>query len=278
LEDSFVSPPVVAAVNSILRSDAFPGLARHGIDEGRFPTARVETEGSIKLNHELSDRNALMLRYAFTNNRQAGNAFNTDGLTDASARGSSFTKDEDFAAALTTIVSPQSVSDLRIQYANRRAVTRTNDDNGPGVEIAGLVDFGRPYGGNGARTEAHDQISWTWSHAASRHLLKAGATFNRVHLDAAIADGFGGLFIFPGLAAFAAGQPAQYRQAFGSIATRFGVANEGGFVQDHWTMTRKLTLDIGARYDFEHLLPVSTKTRTTLVPGLERRIRPIPVR
>ena len=89
------------------------------------------------------------------------------------------------------------------------------------------------------------QVSWTWSHAAGHHLLKAGATFNRVSLNADMADGFGGLFSFPSLAAFAAAHPAEYRQAFGATATAFAV--------DHWTVTGKLALDIGARYDFEHL-------------------------
>jgi len=253
LEDSLISPAVAGTINNILATGAFPRLTTRAIDENRFPAARAETEASVKLDHQLSARNSLMLRYAFTNNREAGDAFNTDGLTDASARGSSFTKDDDVAGALTTIFTPQSVGDLRFQYANRRAVDRTNDALGPGIDIAGIVNFGRPYQGNGTRQEVHDQVAYTFSHAAGRHLIKAGATFNRVLLDAAIADGFGGLFIFPSLADFASGQPDQFRQSFGTVRTNFSVATSGGFLQDHWTLTRKFTIDIGVRYDFERL-------------------------
>ncbi len=197
LEESFINPAVAGTINSILGSGSFPGLKTRLIDEGRFPVARAETEASLKLNHQLSERNSLMLRYAFTDNREAGDAFNTGGLTDPSARGNSFTRDNDVVGALTTILTPQSISDLRIQYADRQAATRTNDSTGPGIDIAGLVTFGRPYEGNGSRTELHNQVSWTWSRATGHHLLKAGVTFNRVHLDAAVADGFGGLYISP---------------------------------------------------------------------------------
>jgi outer membrane receptor protein involved in Fe transport len=253
LEDTFIPDSVAESVNNILRGPMFSGLTTRALNENRFPAARAETEASIKLNHQFSDRNSFMLRYAFTNNREAGDAFNNGGLTDLSARGSSFTKDNDVVGALTTILSPQSISDLRFQYADRRAVTRTNDATGPGIDIAGLVSFGQPYAGNGRRTETHNQVSWTYSHALGNHLVKAGVTVNRVHLDAAVADGFGGLYIFANLADFAAGQPDQFRQAFGLAGTNFSVVNTGGFVQDHWRLTPKLTVDLGVRYDFEHL-------------------------
>jgi hypothetical protein len=33
----------------------------------------------------------------------------------------------------------------------------------------------------------------------------------------------------------------------------FSVTSLGGFVQDHWSLARQLTVDLGVRYDFEHL-------------------------
>ena len=69
---------------------------------------------------------------------------------------------------------------------------RTNDPVGPGIEIAGLLNFGRPYAGNGRRTETHDQVTYTYSHASGpRRLWKVGSTVNRVPLAAPMADGFG---------------------------------------------------------------------------------------
>ena len=268
LEDAFLSPLAVTAINQV------PGAPR--VSDDRFPTARAETEASAKLNHQLTPSNSLMLRYAFTNNREAGDAFHNAGWDDPSARGSSFTQDHDGAASLTSLFTPQTVGDLRFQLAQRRAVVRTNDASGPGVTIAGLVNFGRPYDGNGRRTETHTQGTYTLTYSRGKHLWKAGATVNHVHLDSAMADGFGGTYIYASLADFIARRPDQFRQAFGSPATRYGVASYGAFLQDHWVIAPKLTLDVGLRYDFEHLPSLFAQDTNNVSPraGLAYHIAP----
>ena len=239
LEDSFISQPLAAAVNQIIARGALPRLANWRVTDGFFPVARAETEASAKVNHQFNAMKSLMLRYAFTHNREAGDAFNTSGWTDPSARGSSFIRDQAVVGSLTTIFNPQSFGDLRFQIADRRAVLRTNDAAGPGIEIAGLLNFGRPYDGDGSRIETHDQVTYTYSHlSGGHHLWKAGATVNRVHLDASMADGFGGVYLFANLADFAAGRPDRFRQAFGAIGTVYAVQNYGAFLQDHWSIAR----------------------------------------
>ena len=49
------------------------------------------------------------------------------------------------------------------------------------------------------------------------------------------------------------GQPDQYRQAFGSPNTNFATPKYSGFIQDHWTLAKRFTMDVGVRFDFEHL-------------------------
>jgi len=277
LEDSFISQPLAGAVNQILAGGVFPRIAAFRINDGLFPVSRAETEASVKVNHQLTAANSLMLRYAFTNNREAGDAFNTAGWTDPSGRGSSFIRDQAVVGSLTTIFNPHSVGDFRFQIADRRAVLRTNDTAVSGIGIAGLVNFGRPYDGNGRRTETHEQVTYTYSHAGgSGHLWKAGATINRVNLDAAMADGFGGMYLFADLAHFAAGRPNMFRQTFGAINTAYAVQNFGAFIQDHWSVARGLTLDIGLRYDFEHLPSMLRQDGDNLSPrvGLAYQVAP----
>ncbi len=145
------------------------------------------------------------------------------------------------------------VSDFRFQVATRHAVLRTNEPSGPEIDIAGLLTFGRPYAGNSDRRENHYQADYTYSRTRSKHLWKAGGTVNRVSLRASVPDGFGGVYLFGSLADFLAGSPAQFRQAFGNPNVDFPVTSLGGFVQDHWSLAAKLSLDLGVRYDFEHL-------------------------
>src|ERR1700676_3803996 len=250
---SDIDPTVASTINGFLATGAFPGLATREITTTFSPIARAETEAAGKLDHQLTKNTALMLRYTFTNNKEAGDAFNTNGLIDASARGSSFTGDNALSGSLTTVFGSEAVSDLRFQAATRHAVLRTNEPFGPEIDIAGLVTFGRPYAGNSERRENHYQAGYTYSRTRGKHLWKVGGTVNRVRLRADAPDGFDGVYLFGSLADFLVGNPNQFRQAFGGPNVGFPVTNFGGFVQDHWSLSQQLTFDLGVRYDFERL-------------------------
>jgi len=250
---SDVDPIVASTINSFLATGAFPGFATRRITTAFSPTARAETEAAGKLNHQLTKSTSLMLRYAFTNNKESGDAFNSSGLIDASSRGSSFTSDNALSGSLTTLLGSEAVSDFRFQAATRRAMLRTNQPFGPEIDIAGLVTLGRSYAGNSERRENHYQASYTYTRTRGKHLWKSGGTLNRVRLRAGVPDGFGGLYLFGSLADFLAGNPDQFRQAFGNSNVDFPVTSFGAFVQDHWSAARKFTVDLGVRYDFERL-------------------------
>ncbi len=113
--------------------------------------------------------------------------------------------------------------------------------------------FGRPYAGNSERRENHYQASYTYSRTRGRHLWKVGGTVDRIKLRADVPDGFDGIYLFGSLGDFLAGNPNQFRQAFGNSRVDFPVTSFGGFVQDHWALARQLTVDLGVRYDFECL-------------------------
>jgi hypothetical protein len=122
---SDIDPTVASTINAFLATGAFSGLATRQITTAFSPIARAETEAAGKLDHQLTKKTSLMLRYAFTNNRESGDAFNSGGLMDASVRGSSFTSDNAFSGSLTTVLGSEAVSDLRFQVATRHAVLRT---------------------------------------------------------------------------------------------------------------------------------------------------------
>ncbi len=250
---SDIDPNVASTINSFLATGAFPGLATRQITTGFSPVSRAETEAAVKLDHQLTKNTSLMLRYTFTNNKESGDAFNTSGLIDASARGSTFTSDNALSGSLTTELGSEAVSDLRFQVATRHAVLRTNEPFGPEIDIAGLVTFGRPYAGNSERRENHYQVGYTYTRTRGKHLWKVGGTVNRVRLRADVPDGFDGVYLFGSLEDFLAGNPNQFRQAFGSSNVDFPITSFGGFMQDHWSLARQLTVDLGVRYDFEHL-------------------------
>lgn len=263
---SDIDPAVASEVNSFLATGEFARLSTRKISTNFSPTTRNETEAAGRLDHQLTNNTSLMVRYGFTNNKEAGDAFNTDGLSDASARGSTFLGDNGLSASLTSVLDSNTVSDLRVQLATRHAVLRTNDPVGTEIDIAGVLNFGRPYAGNTERRENHYEADYSLSRTSGKHLWKIGATVNRVRERADVTDGFGGVYLFASPTDFINGNADQYRQAFGNPRVDFPATSYGAFVQDHWTATRQLTVDVGARYDFEHLPAGFNENATNVSP------------
>jgi hypothetical protein len=94
------------------------------------------------------------------------------------------------------------------------------------------------------------------------------ATINRVSERAVAPDGFGGIYLFGSLGDFFAAQPDSFVQNFGNPATDFAVTSYGGFVQDHWSARPGLTLDLGVRYDFEHLPALFNQDTSNFSPRI----------
>lgn len=248
---SDLGPKTLAAINSGLRrTGPLGGLT---LQAGFFPTVEQETELSGRVDRTLSPKHSLMLRYAFTNARNVGEAFHTDELADQTARGSSFLSDYSLNATLTSNSGRNAVNQFAFELSQRRAVERTGSASGPGVLIPGVALFGTPYDGNSRRYETHiepaDTLSWTRSH----HLFGVGGRADVVRLRATVADGAQGFFVFPDVAALQAGNAELFTQSFGNADTNFVETRFAGFAQDHWTATSKLTLDYGFRYEYNRL-------------------------
>ena len=252
-DSSLISPSVANAINGVLGLGAFPRIATRSINPGLFRIARAETELSGRLDHQTGSKHSLLLKYALTNNREAGDAFNTGGLVDPSGRGSTFIEDQGITGSFTSVLSSRTLNSVRFQVSTRRAALRTANQIGPEINIAGLIDFGRPYDGNDKRRENHYEFADLASLAKGRHLINFGGDVDWIHENVSAYDGFGAVYIFPTLDDFLSAEPDQYRQAFGNPSTRFSSPRYSGFIQDHWALTKRLTIDAGIRYDFEHL-------------------------
>lgn len=275
-DSSLISPSVANTINGALSSGEYPRIAIRQLNPDLFRTARGETEVSGRLDHHIAQKHSLLLKYALTNNREVGDAFNTGGLFDPSARGSSFIEDQGVTGSLISILSNNVIHSVRFQVSTRGVVLTTADQAGPGISIAGLVDFGRPYNGNQRRREDHYELNDVASAAKGKHLFSFGGDVDWIKERAASYDGFGGLYIFPTLDSFLSGQPDEYRQVFGNPNTDFATPRYSAFVQDHWTVTNHFTVDAGLRYDFQHLPALFTRDTNDLAPRIGLAYSPSP--
>ena len=256
---SDISGAVRNRVNAALASGFARNLPVRSLLGGRFQTSSDETEAAGKLTY-LAGTHTLNSRFAFTNLRSRADAFNTEEFNDFSSRGSAYTKDYQLTGSDLTVLSPTSINEFRFQASSRRALSDSRDRLGPQIDIVGVARFGRPYEAEAARRENRVQLLDDLILERGGHEVKAGIAVNHVGLRSQIQDGFGGLFVFRTVDDFIAGQAAEWRQAFGSPQTDFGVTSFGAFIQDRYQPGHGLTLNLGVRYDIERL-PQSFRTR-----------------
>jgi hypothetical protein len=242
---SDIDPHVVSTINAVL----LPGFS--ALTNGLFPTSLTETEWSGKVNYAVTSADSLMVRVAGTDRSEMADAFNTSGLTDFGARGSSTARDTAVGATWTTVLGARATNDVRGQLAARHVGLSTTNVQGPGVSIAGVADFGRPYAGNDAHDQGYVELGDTFGWTRGSHFVKTGVDYANVAVTGSRTDGMGGLFEFPDVRTFLAGQPDMFRHVFGQSDVDFATNRTGVFVQDHWTPVSSVTIDAGLRFDVE---------------------------
>lgn len=97
-----------------------------------------------------------------------------------------------------------------------------------------------------------DSMTWT----SGVHTVKAGIDFRRLRMDRAGANVPRGQFTFNGEitgnsnADFLIGYAAQSQSPEGILPVQFRQHTYAWYIQDEWKATRKLTLNLGLRYDY----------------------------
>ena len=237
------------AINRALDAGLLPEIGTRQLTVGTFPTARSETESSVKISHALDGRGLLVGALAANQNVEDHDAFNRGGLSDRSARGSATTRDVALTGSWNTTLTAHIANELRGQVAARRQAFESADPHGPGVSISGIADFGTSYVGDSDRRQSYLEIGDTAMLSRGQHLLKIGAAFKRIVVDGTNGDGVRGLYAFRSLDSFFAGRADATRIMSGAAHVDVAVSLASGFVQDHWTPTPALTIDAGARLD-----------------------------
>ncbi|MEP6534269.1 MAG: TonB-dependent receptor [Bryobacteraceae bacterium] len=261
------------------RSEEFsetPGrlVVRPGLTQGLFPASSSQTEFSLKLNHQIGSKHTLSARYAYSRGRTSHDMQDGENFTDASARGSSLTRDHSVVADWTFVITPTLVNDMRGQVAER-SVGLTPNSSGPMVEIPGVITFGQSYRLNGARTEKHAEVADSMHVIRGNHQFSFGGSVHPIRLDSSIANRFGGILIYPTLSQFLAGAPDLYIQAMGDPRTRINTTPAGMWAQDRWQIAAGLSLDAGVRYDRQWLPQAIPSTNRNVAPRVGMAWNPL---
>jgi TonB-dependent receptor-like protein len=105
-----------------------------------------------------------------------------------------------------------------------------------------------------------DTVTWIKSGWHGQHSFKAGAAYSKnAALPQGTAANFIGLFTFPGNVPFNPADPTTYPYRFGVSMGQYDFTEidhrASGYVQDKWEVSKKLTLNLGVRYDWQKATP-----------------------
>lgn len=235
-------------------------------NSGVFPFQTRDYKASVRLDHVSSEANRFLFRTAFTNTDETDP--NSLALVGISRGYDSDALDSNTLLSWTHLPSASIVNDLRLQFDWRRFVVRSNEPFGPELNISGFGFFNRDRLLPSTTITRYYLFADNLSIVRGSHQIQLGG-------QALLRDNYqnvetflGGLFSFgalPGalispalqttsitaLQAFNLGLPQVYQQGFGAPVVSSMIPFFGGFIQDTWRVSSRLTLDIGLRYELD---------------------------
>jgi len=257
--------------------------------EGNYPVFEGTSVYSLRLDHNVSASNRLMLRANVSPSTitgiEVGGQDQPFGQNAYSRTSQQTFRDVAGTVQDTWTIGNNKVNEFRFQYARRGLAyfynTNTPGGSDPGVNIPGFGYFGREPYSYIQRTEKRYQFTDNFSWTIGRHDTKFGVDVNYIPLTATFTVNYGGVidigsvsasnalptatyntmvaalpanFPIPGLSpvqAYGFGVPVDVIQGLGSPTDSFHNIPIGAFWQDSWRINPKVTLNYGLRYDIE---------------------------
>jgi len=253
-------------------------LSFHGVNSqiGNFPVFEGTSLYSLRLDHNLSNNNRLMLRGNVSPSTVTGIEVNGQvqpfGQNAYSRTSEQTYRDVAGTVQDTWTLGNNKVNQFIFQYARRGLSyfynTKIPDGSAPAINITGIAYFGREPYSYIQRTEQRFQFTDNFAWTIGRHDTKFGADFNYLPIDATFTVNYGGVYdfgsfsaanlgfpsVFPDLnpvQAYGAGLPGTFVQGLGSPHDSFSNKPLGVYWQDSWRLRPNLTLNFGVRYDVE---------------------------
>ena len=240
---------------------------------------------TVRLDHTISNRNNVFIRYFFNDGRLLHYSPLNDGFDLPSGFKSSTSKDHSLVGALSTTISSSLVNELRVQYADRDYDFPTESSQ-PHMEVANQFAIGVNRGNPDFYKEKRFEIVDNVTKNIGKHTFSFGGDYNWVRTTESfpLFYPFEATFlcINPGEGACAISNlqdhdpvvlfyerfqgptfneptfdPSVFQLSHYPDAVRNGAVGtldhtySGLFVQDNWRATQKLTINGGFRTDWE---------------------------
>ncbi len=215
-----------------------------------------------KLNHALTDRHRLAVRYNFTDF-----ARRSDFVGEESKK---LERTHSVVGSVVSQIGATGVNEFRVQYA-LDVLARLSNLPDDGLQANFRIfsptfgDFGKPWWLPIDVEESQFEIRNRYSALLGNHELRLGFDLSRDDLSQFFAGNADGRYDFDSVEDFLNDDAARVRIFFGDVSNpNFDVAQQtlGVYAQDSWSPNPRLTLNFGVRWDgtfnptgIEHVLP-----------------------
>ncbi|MCU1262560.1 MAG: hypothetical protein JWO80_5445 [Bryobacterales bacterium] len=253
--------PQVVTTNIPVPANLLPVLGQYLTP---YTTGANNDVGLMKMDWNIDDTQRFSIRYninRFTGTNYENTNLNAVGTTSSQSHtGDSKVSTDNVAANYSSTFGANVVLDLRYIFIRDNEPGQANSA-APEVNIINGPVFGRNNFSPRYTNAKTSQTIATVSVIAGRHTMKFGADVNVLGIANFFPGYFSGSYTYPSYAAFSAGTPSQFIQAFPGPGTtgpltKPNVVEYAFFAQDSWKVSNRLTLNYGVRYDlFDYAQP-----------------------
>jgi Carboxypeptidase regulatory-like domain/TonB dependent receptor len=253
-----IAPASVDAINARLAVAGYEGAQ---IATGLFPNPVHNTNFLGKVDHQISSKDQFTVRYSLydvhSNNSRGAGALNA-----VTASAGLDNTDQTVAVSNVATLSTHTVNETRGQFTYSTLNALPTDPIGPAVSISGVASFGTLSGSPTGRQNKLYELVDNLSHQEGAHALRAGVDFLYNDCTIMFPRSVRGAYSFSSLANFLSGtyNNSGFTQTFGNTVVAQTNPNAGFYAQDEWKVSRRLTLNLGVRYDLQFLKSIATDT------------------
>ena len=252
----------------------------------------------VRLDHYLTERDALNFRYSFGQRNQ------TDPLSTAGANVPGFPvgedqRDQNFVAQETHTFTPAVVGIFRVSYLRNKflldehlnhsdpaslgftyAPTLQAAIGPPFVQVSGYASIGDPITGPRNTYQNSYDFSGSLTWVRGRHQLKFGGGYQYEQINVLQGIATNGFFVFAtfpvnnSFASFLFGQPVFFLQGGGDFSRGLRGHALNVYAQDTWKVTPHLTVNYGLRYEVPSPYTEIHNRQNLWIPGRQSTVFP----